>query len=151
MKAQYVDVDGKEKPMIMGCYGIGVNRILAAAIEQCGDDKGIVWPKNISPFQVQVILIDAKDERSRQIVETLAGSQELAARGVDILVDDRPDSAGVKFNDADLVGIPLRVILGPKNLKNGKAEIKLRKTGEQALVDIPNLDQEILRFLDKLA
>ena len=150
MEAKFLDAAGKENPMIMGCYGIGVNRILAAAIEQLGDEKGIVWPKNISPFQVQVILIDSKDEQSRQIVETLAKAPELASRGVDILVDDRADTAGVKFNDADLIGIPLRIILGPKNLKNGKAEIKLRKTGEIALVDVSNLVQETLRFLDKL-
>ena len=151
MKATYLDANGKENPMIMGCYGIGVNRILAAAIEQSADDKGIIWPKNISPYQIQVILIDSKDAQSRDILKTLSDSTELAARGVDILVDDRPDSAGIKFNDADLVGIPIRIILGPKNLKIGKAEIKLRKTGEQALVDIPKLISEVLSFLDKLA
>ena len=121
--------------MIMGCYGIGVNRLLAAAIEQNGDDKGIVWPKNISPFQVEVILIDPKDEQSRQIVSLLENSPELASRGVDILLDDRPDSAGVKFNDADLIGIPLRLTIGKRNLAEGKVEIKVRRTNEVILVD----------------
>ncbi len=151
MKAHFVDADGKEKPLIMGCYGIGVNRILAAAIEQAGDEKGIVWPLSISPYQIEVVLIDAKDEQSRQILQTLEASPELAARGVDILVDDRPDSAGVKFNDADLVGIPLRLVLGPKNLKAGKAEIKLRKDPQAQLVDLSSLIPELLRQLDKLA
>ena len=151
LEANYLDANGKENPLVMGCYGIGVNRILAAAIEQYGDEKGIIWPKNISPYQIQVILIDPKDEQSREIVKNLMNSPELAAQGTDILVDDRTDSAGIKFNDADLLGIPLRIILGPKNLKNGKVEIKLRKTGEQSLVDIPKLVPEILSFLDKLA
>src|SRR5204863_5963713 len=104
-----------------------------------------------SLYQILVILIDPKDTQSREIVDSLASSEKLAASGADILVDDRSDSAGVKFNDADLIGLPLRVILGPKNLKNGKAELKVRKTGEIALVDVPNLVPELLRFLDKLA
>lgn len=143
MKANFLDNTGKENPMIMGCYGIGVNRILAAAIEQCADEKGIVWPKNISPFQVHVILIDSKDAQSRQIAESLE-------KNFDALVDDRNETAGVKFNDADLIGIPLRVVLGPKNLKNGKAEIKLRKTGEQILVDLTDLSNQVLRHFSQL-
>ncbi|OIO38919.1 MAG: proline--tRNA ligase [Candidatus Omnitrophica bacterium CG1_02_49_16] len=150
LKANFLDREGKEKPMIMGCYGIGVNRILAAAIEQCADEKGIVWPKNISPFQVLVVVIDPKDETSMRIVSELESSEELNARGVDILIDDRSESAGVKFNDADLIGIPLRVVLGPKNLKQGKVELKVRKTGEISLTDIPDLISQILKVLDKL-
>ena len=107
--------------MIMGCYGIGVNRIPAAAIEQHGDEKGIVWPKNISPFKLLVIMLDPKDAKSHEIVETLLNAPALKQKQVDVLVDDRPESAGVKFNDADLIGIPLRVILGPKNLKDNMA------------------------------
>ena len=150
MKATYLDANGKTNELIMGCYGIGVNRILAAAIEQYADDKGIVWPKNLSPFQIEVLMLDPKDGQSVDIVQALENSPELAGQGADILVDDRPDTAGVKFNDADLIGIPLRIILGPKNLKAGKVELKARKTGEQALVDIPKLIPEVLRFLDNL-
>jgi prolyl-tRNA synthetase len=95
-------------------------------------------------------MIDPKDGQSHEIVEKLLGSTALAKVGADILIDDRPDTAGVKFNDADLLGIPLRVILGPKNLKNGKVEIKLRKTGESFLTDIPNLEKELLDRLDKI-
>jgi prolyl-tRNA synthetase len=150
LKAGFLDANGRENPIIMGCYGIGVNRILAAAIEQWGDDKGIVWPKNISPYQLEVILIDAKDAQSHEVLKVLSDSRELALRGVDILVDDRSDSAGVKFNDADLIGIPLRITLGPRNLKTGKVEIKLRKTGEMVLVDIPKMIPEVVSFLDSL-
>ncbi len=151
LKANFLNAEGKEKLMIMGCYGIGVNRILAAAIEQHADEKGVIWPKNISPYQILVLLIDPKDEQSNAIADSLAASKELERRGVDMLVDDRQDSAGVKFNDADLLGFPLQVVLGPKNLKNGKAEIKVRKTGEKLLVDIPNLESAVLAQLDKLA
>ena len=151
MKAQVVDEKGKESPMMMGCYGIGVNRILAAAIEQHGDDKGIVWPKNISPFQLLVIMLDPKDAKSREIVETLLNAPALKQKQVDILVDDRSESAGIKFNDADLIGIPLRVILGPKNLKDNKVELKIRKTSDVTLVDIPNLIPAVLGALDKIA
>ncbi len=151
MKANFLDASGKENPMIMGCYGIGVNRILAAAIEQFGDDKGIVWPKNIAPFQVHVVVIDPKDEQSRAIVLKLADSAELADKGVDFLIDDREASAGVKFNDADLLGLPVRLILGPKNLKNGQAEIKIRKSGEATLVDLASIPAQLLQILDKTA
>jgi prolyl-tRNA synthetase len=150
MKANVLDASGKEIPMVMGCYGIGVNRILASAIEQSGDEKGIIWPKNIAPYQVQIILMDTKDAQSQEIVSSILNSKELAAAGVDVLIDDRDDSAGIKFNDADLLGIPLRVILGPKNLKNGKVELKVRRTGQITLTDIPNVIQEILSQLDKI-
>ncbi len=151
LKAHYLDAAGKENPMIMGCYGIGVNRILAAAIEQHADDRGIIWPKNIAPFQLEVILMDPKDTQSQEIAETLLSSESLKAKGIDILVDDRTETAGFKFNDADLLGIPLRVILGSKNLKNGQAEIKLRKTGEMTLVPLAELESEILKNIDKIA
>jgi len=151
MDAKFVGEKGLPEFMTMGCYGIGVNRILAAAIEQHSDEKGIVWPKNISPYQVLVVMIDPKDETSMKIVGQLENSEELKTHGVDILVDDRQETAGVKFNDADLIGIPLRVVLGPKNLKQGKVELKVRKTGEMVTVDIPELPSQILKVLDKLA
>ena len=151
LKAHYLDETGKENPLLMGCYGIGVNRILAASIEQHGDDKGIVWPKNISPFQVLVVMIDPQDAESREIVQELLDSPELKALSADILVDDRAESAGVKFNDADLIGIPLRVILGPKNLKNGKVELKIRKTGQMSLIDRMEVVKEVAAHLDKIS
>ncbi len=150
LKAHFLDENGKENPMIMGCYGIGVNRILAAAIEQHADDKGIIWPKNISPYQILAVVLDVNDPQSQKIIEELLNSPQLKARGVDVLVDDRQESAGVKFNDADLIGMPLRVVLGPKNLKNGKVELKTRKTGEIALVDSHRVIEETLALLDKI-
>ena len=150
LKAHFLDENGKENPMIMGCYGIGVNRILAAAIEQHADDKGIIWPKNISPYQILAVVLDVNDPQSQKIIKELLNSPQLKARGVDVLVDDRQESAGVKFNDADLIGMPLRVVLGPKNLKNGKVELKTRKTGEIALVDSHRVIEETLALLDKI-
>ncbi len=149
LRAHFLDDKGKENPLIMGCYGIGVNRILAAAIEQHADEKGIVWPRAISPYEVLVILIDPKDPTSVALADRL--EKELEAAGADVLVDDRAETAGVKFNDADLIGFPLRVVLGPKNLKNGQAEIKLRKTGETHLVPVDSLGAEVKMRLDKLA
>lgn len=151
LKAHFLDAAGKENPLIMGCYGIGVNRILAAAIEQYSDDKGVVWPAAVSPYQILVVMLDPKDAQSNGIAETIAASPELAVRRADVLIDDRSESAGVKFNDADLIGIPLRVILGPKNLKNGKIEIKIRKTGEIELVDAVSAVPSLLKHLDKIA
>ena len=151
MKANVLDASGKEIPMLMGCYGIGVNRILAAAVEQYGDEKGIIWPKNISPYQVEIVVMDPKDEQSSKIIAELLQNKELGRAGADFLIDDREGSAGIKFNDADLLGIPLRLILGPKNLKNGQVELKVRKTGQITLVDIPNTASEILAQLDKIA
>lgn len=151
MKAMFIDEKGKENPVVMGCYGIGVNRILAAAIEQYGDEKGIVWPKNISPYQLLIVVLDNQDAQSAEIVEKVLNSAELKTAGVDVLVDDRPDTAGIKFNDADLIGIPVRLVLGPKNLKNGKAEIKVRKTSETLLVPIGEIIPSLLTVLDKIA
>lgn len=151
MKATIVDSTGKDKPMIMGCYGIGVNRILAAAIEQYGDDKGIVWPVHIAPYKLHIAMLDPKDEQSQQIVQKLEDSQALKNAGIDMLVDDRSDSAGVKFNDADLIGLPVRLILGTKNLKNGKAELKLRKTGEVSLIDVVDIESKILSTVQSIS
>lgn len=151
LKANVLDGQGKEAPMIMGCYGIGVNRILAAAIEQFGDDKGIVWPKNIAPFKLQVILVDANDGQSNEIASQIENSKELAAAGIDILVDDRDGTAGVKFNDADLIGMPLRLVLGPKNLKNGQVELKERKSGKIHLIPIAEAVPQILKILDTIS
>lgn len=150
MQALFVDEKGKENPLIMGCYGIGVNRILAAAIEQGADEKGIVWPKHLSPYQLLIVMLDPQDGQSKEIVDKVLNSQELKAAGVDILVDDRQETAGVKFNDADLIGLPVRLVLGPKNLKNGKVELKLRQTSEVFVVPIADVVPEILKALDKI-
>ena len=142
-KALFVDEDGKQKPIIMGCYGIGVSRVVAAIIETHHDEKGIKWPQGVAPFDVEIVpLPTAADEKE---IMSLAEQYHdgLTQAGLDVLVDDRPESAGRKFNDADLIGIPLRVTIGKRNLSAGKVEIKTRDTGEVILVDKNELNAKI--------
>ena len=134
MKAVYLDKNGKEQYMIMGCYGIGITRTVAAAIEQNHDDDGIIWPVPIAPFQVIITPVNANEETLAKAAEELY--QSLSDKGVEVLLDDRDERAGVKFKDADLIGIPYRVTIGPKKLAEGKVEVKIRKTGEVLSVDL---------------
>ena len=135
MKATYLDGQGKENPMVMGCYGIGVGRTAAAAIEQNHDEKGIIWPLPLAPFKVIILPVNFANEEVRNASET--AYQTLVELGMDPLLDDRSDRLGVKFKDAELLGIPLQIIIGPKNLTAGKVEIKMRKTGESQLLAFP--------------
>jgi len=135
LKANFLDANGKEHPMIMGCYGIGVGRTAAAAIEQNHDDKGIIWPVPLAPFQVIIIPVNYSKENLKEACETCY--KTLWDVGIETLLDDRPDRLGVKLNDADLLGIPLQIIIGPKNLDSGKIEIKQRKTNTSELYDFP--------------
>ena len=128
MKAEFLDEDGKLKPIVMGCYGIGVNRIMATAIELHNDKKGIIWPLAIAPFQVILIPINYKQEKVRKIADDIY--EELNKAGIEALLDDRDESAGIKFNDAELVGIPFSIVIGDKGLKKGIVEIKIRETGK---------------------
>jgi len=132
MGATYLDGKGREKESVMGCYGIGVGRTVAAAIEQYYDQNGIVFPMPIASFQVLLLPINLKIDLLRETAEQLY--QNLLEEGVEVLYDDREETPGVKFKDADLIGIPLRVTLGEKNLKKGLVEIKKRRTGEVVLV-----------------
>ena len=129
MNATVALQDGSTKPVTMGCYGIGVSRVVAAAIEQNHDDNGIIWPKEMTPFDVGVINMRAKDEECCAAVETL--EQQLQAKGLDCLVDDRDEGAGKKFADMDLIGLPWQAVIGPRGLKEGKIEWKNRKTGSK--------------------
>lgn len=128
MKATFLDEKGETQPYIMGCYGIGVSRIVAAAIEQSHDDNGIIWPRQISPYQVIVLPLDVTNEPVKVCAEELYAA--LKNKGVEVLLDDRDERAGVKFKDADLIGIPIKVIISTRGLAEDKIEIKLRKTGE---------------------
>ena len=130
--AHFLDEKGERKPAIMGCYGIGVNRILAAAIEQHHDTKGIKWPEAIAPFAIEIITVNHADEKVRAAAEKIY--EDLTKAGKDVLFDDRDERAGVKFNDADLVGIPKQIVIGERNLKDGKVEVKDRRTGETKLI-----------------
>ncbi|MDR3071234.1 MAG: proline--tRNA ligase [Endomicrobium sp.] len=125
MNAVYLDSNGKEKPIVMGCYGIGVTRILAATIEQSHDEDGIIWPESIAPFEVTIVPIDYADLRIKNVTDKVC--EELSRKGLDVLIDDRDERAGVKFKDADLVGSPYRITIGEKNLINGNVELKSRR------------------------
>ncbi|EKU71353.1 proline--tRNA ligase [Selenomonas sp. F0473] len=128
MQANFLDADGKLKPLQMGCYGIGVGRTMAAAIEQNRDEHGIIWPRAIAPYEVVVVAVNAKVPEQLAYAEEIY--EELRAAGVDVLLDDRRERAGVKFNDCDLIGYPVRIAIGPKTIENGTIEVKLRRTGE---------------------
>ena len=128
LKATYLDENGKEQPMVMGCCGVGVSRTMAAAIEQNYDDNGIIWPIEIAPYHVLVVAVNTKDEASAAKAEEIY--MQLKKVGLETVIDDRNERPGVKFKDADLIGYPLRVVVGPKTLTEGKLEVKIRKTGE---------------------
>ena len=128
MGATFLDEAGKAQPLQMGCYGIGVGRTMAAAIEQNNDEHGIIWPRAIAPYEVVVVAVNAKVPEQLAYAEEVY--EELRAEGVDVLLDDRRERAGVKFNDCDLIGYPVRIAIGPKTIENGSIEVKVRKTGE---------------------
>jgi prolyl-tRNA synthetase len=141
LKATYLDENGREREIVMGCYGIGVARTAAAAIEQYHDEDGIIWPMPIAPFQVIVVPVNNKIET---LMETAEGIYRLLAdNGVEVLLDDRDSTPGVKFKDADLIGIPLRVTIGVKNLKKGLVEIRRRKNGETTAIERDNVVETV--------
>jgi prolyl-tRNA synthetase len=143
MNATFLDDDGKEKYMIMGCYGIGVSRMAAASIEQSHDDDGIIWPMSITPFQIIVTPVNMNDEEIAKQSEAIYA--RLKERGLEVLFDDRDERAGVKFKDADLIGIPIRITVGAKRLKEGNVEVKFRDRKE--LITVPL--GEIETFIDE--
>lgn len=131
LSASFLDERGVQRPVIMGCYGIGVSRLIAAAVEQHHDDKGIMWPMPIAPFHIHVLPVNLKDAAQRDAAEQLYTRLENA--GIEVLLDDRDERPGVKFNDADLMGIPIQLIVG-KRISEGLVEMKRRKTGEVTLL-----------------
>lgn len=134
MGATYLDAEGRERPIEMGCYGIGISRLVAAAVEQNNDANGIIWPMAIAPFQVLLLPINTKDKATQKVCDDLY--VELQKRGVEIILDDRDERPGVKFKDADLVGIPLRVTVGPKGLEKGCIELRWRRDGKTAEIPV---------------
>lgn len=145
LKATYLDEKGEAKPIIMGSYGIGIERIIACHIEQNHDANGIIWDKSIAPYLVHIIAVNMKSEKVVEKAEHLYN--QLLEVGIDVLYDDRPTTPGFKFKDADLLGMPLQVIVGEKNLANGKIEVKIRKSGERILVDV---DQSLMKVKELL-
>jgi len=145
MKATFLDTDGKEQVMLMGCYGLGIGRTMAAAIEQNHDDHGIIWPARIAPFHVMLLNLDIKDEQTSKVADGIY--KELWSRGVETLLDDSPLRPGPKFKDADLIGLPLQVTVGARSLKNGVIELKVRRTGEKRTVPLEDGVSEIIEAL----
>lgn len=138
--ATILDENGRAKPVIMGCYGIGVSRLLSAIAEQKADDHGLVWPRNIAPFDVHVIPVNGKNKEQMEMANQIA--QTMTAAGYEVLVDDRKERAGVKFADSDLIGIPVRITVGKKS-SEGIVEVKLRETGETLEVKIEELQNSV--------
>jgi len=145
LHAVCLDADGREQVIAMGCYGIGVGRTAAAAIEQHHDDDGMAWPISIAPFEVVIIPVNVKNADVTAAAESLAAA--LDAKGVEVLLDDREERPGIKFKDADLVGIPVRVTLGEKNVAAGFGELRDRKTGETVRVELPKLEEAVLAMV----
>ncbi|HAQ07902.1 MAG TPA: proline--tRNA ligase, partial [Bacillus bacterium] len=147
MNAVFLDENGRTQPMIMGCYGIGVSRTMAAVAEQYNDDNGLVWPTNISPFDVHLIAVNMKDSGQAELAEELYSSMK--ASGLDVLLDDRQERPGVKFADSDLIGLPVRVTVG-KKASEGIVEVKIRNSGEMQEVHKDNLAEAIKNILKEL-
>jgi len=146
--ATFLDESGRDLPCIMGCYGIGINRILASAIESGHDDNGCILPASIAPFEVEVLVLN--NDSDPVVAEGERIHDELAAAGVEVLLDDRGVRPGVKFKDADLIGIPLRVVVGERGLKGGNVEIKHRADADAALVPKADAVAEVRKRLGEL-
>ncbi len=147
--AAYLDQSGQERAMIMGCYGIGIGRTVAAAIEQNHDQKGIIWPMALAPFHVDICALKYDDQAVRQTADTLFDA--LSSRGWDCLLDDRDERPGVKFADAELLGIPLRITVGGRSLKEGVVEVRTRQDGTDRLIPLEEAADGIHRLLRALA
>ncbi|MHC4158816.1 MAG: proline--tRNA ligase [Planctomycetota bacterium] len=148
LSAKFLDEKGKESTCFMGCYGIGINRIVASAIELGNDKNGIIFPVSIAPFEVLVVSVNQDDEVVAGVSERIY--QELLSKGVDVLLDDRQLRGGVKFKDADLIGIPVRVTVGQKSIAEGKVEIKLRCESESQKISIENAVAKTMKLVNSL-
>ncbi|GHO89719.1 proline--tRNA ligase [Dictyobacter formicarum] len=148
----FLDAQGSEQPLLMGCYGIGLGRVMAIAVEQSHDEKGIIWSFGMAPYHLALVGLDLDKGENRQIAEQLY--RDLQAAGVEVLFDDRAESAGVKFNDSDLMGLPLRAVVSKRSLKNGGIELKLRSQKESRIVPLVDavqvIQQEIAAGLNNL-
>jgi prolyl-tRNA synthetase len=142
MKANYLDRNGREQTIIMGCYGIGISRTVAAAIEQNHDADGIIWPLPIAPYQVIITPVNVNEQSLSETAEDIY--QILLKAGIEVILDDRDERAGVKFKDADLIGIPYRITVGPKKLAEGKVEIKSRRSGTVETLPVAEVESYIM-------
>jgi prolyl-tRNA synthetase len=147
--ASYLDTDGKSHPIVMGSYGIGLGRLLAAIVEQSHDDKGIIWPLSVAPYQVHLCPLSLDKPAVADTAEKLY--QDLQTERIEVLFDDRDDSPGIKFNDADLLGIPLRLTLSPRTLQSQSVEAKWRTDKETQLLPLENLAAQVNKLLNEAA
>ncbi len=147
MNATFLNEKGEERAMIMGCYGIGIGRTAAACIEQNHDEKGIVWPMPLAPVHVHLVPMNVKDKPTMDAAETIY--KNLTNSGIAVLMDDRDERAGVKFNDADLIGIPIRLTIGSKALKENSVEIKMRNMAEASLVKMDDVKKRVLNIMEQ--
>ncbi|HUG19697.1 MAG TPA: proline--tRNA ligase [Planctomycetaceae bacterium] len=145
LDAMFLDKDEKQHPIVMGCYGIGINRIIAGLAETKHDDDGLLWPLAVAPFELVIIPLKVDDDEVMSAAETLYAN--LQAQGVDVLIDDRPARPGVKFKDADLIGFPLRVVIGGRGLAEGNMEVKWRTDPEPTMVPVAEIESTIVNML----
>ena len=145
MGATFADENGEEKPVLMGCYGVGISRTLAAVVEQHNDENGIIWPVSIAPYEVAVIALDKKGEAFDAAAQL---ADDLAAAGIEVVFDDRSERPGVKFADNDLMGFPYQLIVGKRGLKNGTVEMKVRETGEREDVAIDEVVAKVATLVE---
>jgi prolyl-tRNA synthetase len=145
--ALYLDQHGQQQPIIMGCYGIGVGRLLAAAVEQNHDDKGIIFPTPVAPYQAHLVGLNLTDTAVAAAADRLY--EQLWGQGIEVLYDDRPDqAAGVKLNDADLLGLPIRLVVSPRNVNSGVVEIKGRREETASLVPVDGVAEALRAYLN---
>lgn len=142
--ASFLDVDGKRTPVSMGCYGIGVSRLIAAVVAQNNDKDGIMWSKEVTPYKVHMVAVDTADKRITDIAQEMY--EMLTQQGISVLFDDRDERAGVKFKDADLIGIPVQLIIGKESLKSEIIEMKFRRTKERIFKPRPEVVREVKAF-----
>ncbi len=145
LEATYRNAAGEEKSMVMGCYGIGISRTMAAAVEQNNDSDGIIWPLPIAPYQIIIIPVNAKKAEQIQAAEDIY--RQLSSEGWEVILDDRDERAGVKFKDADLIGIPIKITIGPKSLQENQVEVKKRWEGDSELIPIEGISARVREII----
>ncbi|MGH9380834.1 MAG: proline--tRNA ligase [Thermoanaerobaculia bacterium] len=149
MQCTFLDEKGENHPMIMGCYGLGIGRTVAAAIEQNHDEAGIIWPLPLAPFQVLLVAVNPDDRQVQETADRLY--TELREAGVEVLYDDRPERPGVKFHDADLIGLPIRVVVGAKSLADGNVELSLRRDRERHVIPVSDTRDRVRTLIAELS
>jgi len=147
MGATYLDENGKQKPFIMGCYGIGVGRLLACLIEEHHDDYGPIWPMPVAPFQVHLCMLDKKKEGIEEAGEKLY--KELLEAGVEVIFDDRNEKAGFQFADADLIGVPLRLVISKKSIKDGEVEYSFRGSKDKSRIKLEEVCSKVQSMIEQ--